>query len=391
MELIDLVSELLYKHNCVIIPKFGGFVANFKPTEFEDKRLILSPSRKKVAFNQSLVENDGLLINSLVKKKQISYERAEKEVYLFSKFLHDRLEKYKNYEFKNIGSFYLNKENKSVFVAYEGLNFYKKSYGFQDVKVKRLSSVVNVEEKSVPKPKKVSKTIPIKKKDSTEWVHLPQIAASFTILVVVGLVLWQILGTTTQVITQNNASNGVSNDSPEQASILSDLILEEPSDSSSYFVEPEAINEQKEAPSDQPIIEEVTEQLIEEGKLPGQPIITPQEEPSIELEDDSAEQEEITPAPTYDRKKDLDAMYERLMRKDVVYYVAVIKYENENEVKNLVRKFSAKEYETFSLSEEDGSKHLCLDKFTNEDNARTYLSLVKRYDDRRAYLIEREE
>lgn len=64
INLIESVSELLYKHNCVIIPGFGGFITNYKPSGFEESRNLISPSSKKVAFNQLLIENDGLLINS---------------------------------------------------------------------------------------------------------------------------------------------------------------------------------------------------------------------------------------------------------------------------------------------------------------------------------------
>ncbi len=385
MELIDLVSELLYKHNCVIIPDFGGFVANFKSTEFEEKRLLLSPSRKKVAFNQSLKENDGLLINSLVKRKFISYEQAEKEVNFFSKFLNDRLIQYKNYEFKNIGSFYLNKEDKLVFVAYEGLNFYKKSYGLQDVKVKRLSSVPLTTTVTEVTPEEIATIVPLEVKKRKQWLHFPQVAASLAILTVVGLVLWQLLdqGASPPVISESETS--VAQELSEQASLLPEIAAstEEYSNENLKASSPD-VDEVIESEV-QPQMEEVTAELEAEGTIPKS--TTPMEfsPPAIELEP-TVEDQAIN-----NKKADLDAMYQRLMQKDLVYYVAVKNFTSHSEVKQLIKKFTSKEYTTFSLPEMDGSSHLCLEKFNDKGNANAYLALVKRYDDRSAYLIEREE
>jgi len=387
MELIDLVSELLYKHNCVIIPDFGGFVANFKSTEFEEKRLLLSPSRKKVAFNQSLKENDGLLINSLVKRKFISYEQAEKEVNLFSKFLNDRLIQYKNYEFKNIGSFYLNKEDKLIFVAYEGLNFYKKSYGLQDVKVKRLSSAPLTSNVAELRPREVATIVPLEIKKRKRWLHLPQVAASLAILTVVGLVLWQLLdqGTTPSDISESETS--LAHETSEQASLIPEITADTEEYSNENVETPSPIVDAIESEL-QPLMEEVTSELEANGTIPTSKINTQPKVQSSTIEEvESIIEDQIA----VNKRADLDAMYKRLMQKDLVYYVAIKNYTSDSEVKKLIQKFSAKQYTTFSLPEMDGSSHLCLEKFNDKGNANAYLALVKRYDDRSAYLIEREE
>jgi hypothetical protein len=78
MELVDLVSDLLFKHNCVIIPGIGGFVANYSQAEFKNDNRTILPSRKRVAFNQSLIENDGLLVNKLSQQKSIMQMQKKK-------------------------------------------------------------------------------------------------------------------------------------------------------------------------------------------------------------------------------------------------------------------------------------------------------------------------
>lgn len=136
MKLFDHVSELLYDHNCVIVPGFGGFVANFKATERNEDSGMVKPARKLVAFNQNLTENDGLLTQYVAKKLGIPYPEAEAKVAEMVLFIRTRLDQYRNFEFRNVGTIYLNKEEKLVFVPYENHNFYAKSYGLPEIKVR---------------------------------------------------------------------------------------------------------------------------------------------------------------------------------------------------------------------------------------------------------------
>ncbi|MFM9944221.1 MAG: hypothetical protein ACKVQB_03220 [Bacteroidia bacterium] len=138
VSLIDSIPELLYKQNCVIIPGFGGFITNFKHSGFEESRNVISPSCKKVAFNQSLIENDGLLANSWAQTKGITYKSALEDVASFSEFLKERIFLNKSFDFKNIGTFYLSTENKIIFVPYLGHNFLESSFGLYPVKIKPL-------------------------------------------------------------------------------------------------------------------------------------------------------------------------------------------------------------------------------------------------------------
>ncbi|MBO6517322.1 MAG: hypothetical protein JJ975_12305 [Bacteroidia bacterium] len=386
MELIDLVSELLYKHNCVIIPDFGGFVGNFKSTDYDETRLLISPSRKKVVFNQSLTENDGLLINGLMAKKGISYSEAEKQVYLFSKFLKDRLEKYKNYEFKNVGSIYLNKEGKLIFVAYDGVNFHKKSYGLQDIKVKRLQKVIHEEVKPV-----VQKQIAVSANEEElvvstvakrRWFYFPQAAASIAILAVFGVMLWQILQTTERQNMAHQPLELEDSSMENHASlipdmdILDDSALPEPVDT---FVEAE-----------EGLIEttiqytDVTEEVIENT--------TPTTE---ELQTEAIYEEEVlTPIEpevleTTDQKTHA-ARNLPVKLEEVVYYVAVAKNYTDKVESYKRRKLEKLEYELFEV-ELDGVRLLCIEKFISEQNAQDYLKLVRRYDDKYAFIYENQE
>ena len=79
------VVELLFKHDCVIIPNLGGFVAQYKSAALDDVTGFFSPPSKQILFNINLKNNDGLLANEIAQHKQITYNEAN-ELLLVGKF-----------------------------------------------------------------------------------------------------------------------------------------------------------------------------------------------------------------------------------------------------------------------------------------------------------------
>ena len=66
MNLADHLRPLLRDHDCVIIPDFGGLVAEYTSARVQPgSRHQLSPPTRQVAFNQGLTRNDGLLVDAL--------------------------------------------------------------------------------------------------------------------------------------------------------------------------------------------------------------------------------------------------------------------------------------------------------------------------------------
>lgn len=79
-EVVKYIEHLLVHNDCVIIPEFGGFVAqDCEATYVEEENLFLPPYRG-VSFNPSLTMNDGLLVNEVATQNGISYSEAYKVV-----------------------------------------------------------------------------------------------------------------------------------------------------------------------------------------------------------------------------------------------------------------------------------------------------------------------
>lgn len=78
--LSDHIRTLLRDHDCVIIPDFGGLIADYAPAQIHPVRHTLAPPAKRVAFNQSLTRNDGLLVDALSAQLSISTAQARQLV-----------------------------------------------------------------------------------------------------------------------------------------------------------------------------------------------------------------------------------------------------------------------------------------------------------------------
>ena len=59
----QLIGDLLIQHNCVIVPSFGGFVAQKISAKIDFKSGKILPPSKSLLFNRQLINNDGLLAN----------------------------------------------------------------------------------------------------------------------------------------------------------------------------------------------------------------------------------------------------------------------------------------------------------------------------------------
>ncbi|NVO86150.1 HU domain-containing protein [Hymenobacter terrestris] len=78
--LADHIRALLQHHDCVIIPDFGGLIADYAPARIHPVRHTLAPPAKRVAFNQSLTRNDGLLVDAVSAKLSVSTAHARELV-----------------------------------------------------------------------------------------------------------------------------------------------------------------------------------------------------------------------------------------------------------------------------------------------------------------------
>ena len=54
MKIEEYISDLLFEHDCVIVPDFGGFVCNYGPAAIDPAKHLFEPPAKRILFNKGL-------------------------------------------------------------------------------------------------------------------------------------------------------------------------------------------------------------------------------------------------------------------------------------------------------------------------------------------------
>lgn len=76
----QLLGDLLLRHNCVIVPSFGGFVTKKVSARIDYSSGRMFPPSKSLLFNKQLINNDGLLVNEFSVANDLSYDLSAKKV-----------------------------------------------------------------------------------------------------------------------------------------------------------------------------------------------------------------------------------------------------------------------------------------------------------------------
>ncbi len=128
MNLDKYISDLLYRHNCVIVPDFGGFISNTKSARIDAESHSFYPPYKQISFNSHLKQNDGLLANHIAKTENISYQKATSAISLAVIKWQNKLQS-GVVELDKIGSLALNDEKQFVFSPNYETNYLTSSFG----------------------------------------------------------------------------------------------------------------------------------------------------------------------------------------------------------------------------------------------------------------------
>jgi nucleoid DNA-binding protein len=131
VDITSFIRELLFGHDCVIVPGFGGFVGNYTPARIDKNSGTFYPPVKQISFNRNLNHNDGLLVGRISESSEINYGDARSMVEEFVRDLRRRLEKGEKVVFENIGSFVNNQEGNVQFEPERNANYHLDSYGLE--------------------------------------------------------------------------------------------------------------------------------------------------------------------------------------------------------------------------------------------------------------------
>lgn len=115
LRIITHIERLLLVHDCVIVPKFGGFVLQTVSAVCNGEEHLFSPQRKEIVFNITLQHNDGLLSESYMQMYGVNYRKAQLMLEEDVDDMKAALQEEKRLSFGLLGSFSLGQEGQMIF------------------------------------------------------------------------------------------------------------------------------------------------------------------------------------------------------------------------------------------------------------------------------------
>lgn len=129
----DYLKKLLYQYDCVVVPELGAFLTRYQSATFTENSGLYLPPRKRVAFNEALRFDDGILANYIMLHEPVTREGAQRHVSLFVGELRQQVEASGRFDLDGIGTFTRNAEGKLQFDPSLRHNFFGEAYGMDAI------------------------------------------------------------------------------------------------------------------------------------------------------------------------------------------------------------------------------------------------------------------
>jgi hypothetical protein len=152
MNLEYYIQQLLFSFDCVIIPNFGGIVAQHLNASYNSTQHIFYPPKKQLAFNNNLNKSDGLLVNHVALNKNISFSEANNWVELQVSQWKKELSESKKLSIAEVGRFFVDKEANIQFEPAIFINYNPEAFGCLSFHLPSISELT-IKQNNKPLPK----------------------------------------------------------------------------------------------------------------------------------------------------------------------------------------------------------------------------------------------
>lgn len=218
MRLELYITDLLFRHDCVIVPGIGAFISRSLPAEIESSTNMFRPSRKQLAFNASMKETDGLLVGYVSRTNKWSFEFAAEQVNKAVLNWKHELSQGKKIRLEYIGQLYYSEQSAMQFLPAINSNFSLESFGMGifhvPVVTERIASSPNATKEVPITEEAVSPEIAAKTRRS--WAGWRWAAVLVPLLAIGSLAWTQRQGLVTAIESYSNVGPVIFGNSPQE-------------------------------------------------------------------------------------------------------------------------------------------------------------------------------
>lgn len=182
--LIEHIEYLMTRHDCVVVPGWGAFIANYCPARYDDGREAMAHPRREVGFNADVTHNDGLLVQSIMRREGMTYDDAARFVADSVAAYRQQLSADNEVSMGHLGYFRRNDGRYIEFVPFRHANNCDGYFGLADVDIKSVAAL----ERAMT-DNDVADGSPVIGTDHNPFLRAVRIAASVAVLVGLGVVL----------------------------------------------------------------------------------------------------------------------------------------------------------------------------------------------------------
>ncbi|MCC6281619.1 MAG: hypothetical protein IT262_13520 [Saprospiraceae bacterium] len=145
------IEKLLFLHDALIIPGFGGFTATRTPASADYVGGSVAPPAKTLAFSENLTVDDGILVGDVAQTHGIALDDARKTIADFVEKMQALLQQREIVTLPGVGRLYRNYVQKIQFLP-DSTNFNASSYGLPPLQFSPIARSREVSDKPVTEP-----------------------------------------------------------------------------------------------------------------------------------------------------------------------------------------------------------------------------------------------
>ena len=140
ISIVEHIEYLMMRHDCVVVPGWGAFIANYSPAAYrEDGTGLFERPRRSIGFSSSVDHNDGLLAQSLVRREGISYDAAMRHIADSVAAFRRQLDKGGEVSMGSVGYFRRVEGRYNEFVSFPHVQVRDRYFGLTDLDIKSLA------------------------------------------------------------------------------------------------------------------------------------------------------------------------------------------------------------------------------------------------------------